>query len=152
MDCLFCSIIKKEKPSYTIYEDDSVVAFLDIFPHAPAHTVVVPRRHMPTILDMQESELQPFWSGVERVLHLLKKYIESDNATLRTPEGSSVGFTIGINHGKVSGQEIEHLHIHLMPRFEGDKGGSIQSIVDNPLSTKTVAEVCEEIQKLITNH
>ncbi len=133
--CLFCSIIKKEKPSFTIYEDDAVVAFLDIFPHAPAHTVVIPKRHMETVLDMQPEEMQTFWVGVNQTIKLLQKTLHPH------------GFTIGINHGKVSGQAVEHLHIHILPRFEGDGGGSMHSVIKNP-GTKTPEEMYEEIKKL----
>lgn len=133
--CLFCSIAKKEKSAFIIYEDDAVVAFLDIFPCAMGHTVVVPKRHMETVLDMKENEMQLFWTGVNHTLTLLQKKL------------SPHGFTIGINHGKVSGQAVEHLHIHCIPRFEGDGGGSIHSVIKNP-GSKTPAEVYEEIQKV----
>ncbi len=137
MDCLICSLIKKEKPVYLIYEDDAVFAFLDIFPRAIGHTIVVPKRHMGTVLEMKPEEMKDFWLGVNTVLELLQKIIKPQ------------GFTIGVNHGKVSGQEIEHLHIHLMPRFEGDGGGSIQSVIDTPRLTKAVAEVYEEIKNQV---
>ena len=130
--CLFCSIIHKEAPSYTIYEDDAVVAFLDIFPHARAHTIVIPKRHMETLLDMKSEEMQAFWTGVNNTLTLLQKAV------------SPHGFTIGINHGKVSEQVVEHLHIHCMPRFEGDGGGSMHRVVNNP-GLKTPAEMYQEI-------
>ena len=133
--CLFCSIVKKEKPSLTIYEDDAVVAFLDIFPRAQAHTVVVPKRHMETVLDMKPEEMQSFWAGVNNTIQLLQKIINPH------------GFTIGINHGKVSGQAVEHLHIHILPRFEGDGGGSMHSVINNP-GPKTPQEVYEKIQQL----
>ena len=135
--CLFCSLIQKEKPSYIIYEDDAVFAFLDIFPRVVGHTIVVPKRHMETVLEMKSEEIKDFWLGVNTVLELLQKVIKPQ------------GFTIGVNHGKVSGQEIEHLHIHLMPRFEGDGGGSIQSVIDTPRLTKAVAEVYEEIKNQV---
>ncbi len=137
MSCLFCSLIQKEKSAYVIYEDDAVFAFLDIFPRVVGHTIVVPKRHMETVLEMKSEEMKDFWSGVNNVLELLQKIIKPQ------------GFTIGVNHGKVSGQEIEHLHIHLMPRFEGDGGGSIQSVIKNS-GTQDVKEVYERIKLLNT--
>lgn len=120
MDCLFCQIANKEKPAQIIYEDDAVTAVLDIFPKAIGHTMVLPKKHAQTILDLSPEEIGPIFDGVRKVTQLLNDKIK--------PEG----FTIGINHGKVSGQVIEHLHIHVIPRFGNDKGGSIHSVVDNP--------------------
>ena len=132
MSCLFCSIINKEKPAYIFYEDDAVVAFLDVFPHALGHTLVVPKRHMETMLELRDDELASFWKGVRRALEVLNRSLEPD------------GFTIGINHGKVGGQAVEHLHIHLMPRFLGDGGGSLHSVIKNP-GTQSVEEVYKQI-------
>jgi histidine triad (HIT) family protein len=134
-ECLFCSIITKEKHAYTIYEDEAVVAMLDIFPHAPAHTLVIPKRHMETVFDMKLEEMQKFWAGVNSTLEILKNTMSPD------------GFTIGINHGKVSGQAVEHLHIHCIPRWKDDGGGSIHSVIKNP-GLKNVEEIYEKIQQL----
>jgi histidine triad (HIT) family protein len=133
MSCLFCSIINKEKSAFIIYEDDAVVSVLDVFPHAPGHTLVLPKRHIETVLDMKPEEMQAFWTGVNNTIQLLKKTLEPH------------GFTIGINHGKVSGQAVEHLHIHILPRYEGDGGGSMHSVIKNP-GLKTPAQVYEMIQ------
>lgn len=132
MDCLFCKIVKGEIPSHKIYEDDSVLAFLDILPRSQGHTVVVPKKHAETILDLSADEMGPLFNGVRKVTRMLKDKLEPH------------GFTIGINHGKVSGQAIDHLHIHIIPRFQGDKGGSIHTVVDNPPS-----ESLEEIKNKI---
>lgn len=137
-DCLFCAIAKKEKPSYVIYEDDTVLAFLDIFPHAPGHTLVIPRRHIKTLLEMDSDEIKPFWLGVHATLKVLQETMHAH------------GFTVGINHGKVSGQAVEHLHVHCMPRYEGDGGGSIHSVIKNP-GPKSVEEIYKEIQQKIKN-
>ena len=132
MDCLFCKIIEGKIASQKIYEDEAVVAFLDIFPRSIGHTVVVPKRHVETILELKENEVGPIFNGVRKVTQLLKDKLNPH------------GFTIGINHGKVSGQAIDHLHIHIIPRFEGDKGGSIHTVVDNPPK-----ESLEEVKNLI---
>lgn len=120
MDCLFCKIAKKEIPAEIVYEDEKTIAFLDIHPKAPAHTVVISRYHSPTIVELPKEEIAPLFETVKKVIELIQ--------TKLLPQG----FTIGINHGKISGQTIEHLHVHVMPRFEGDGGGSIHSVVDNP--------------------
>lgn len=130
MDCLFCKIAKKEIAAEIIYEDEKTVAFLDIHPKVPAHTVVISRYHSPTIIELPTTEVGPLFEVVKKVTELIQEKF------------SPQGFTIGINHGKISGQTIEHLHVHVMPRFEGDGGKSIHSVVDNP-----PAESIQEISK-----
>ncbi|MFA6135986.1 MAG: HIT family protein [Candidatus Paceibacterota bacterium] len=120
MTCLFCQIANKEKPSHIIYEDDFVTAVLDVFPRVVGHTLVLPKKHAENILDLSSEEIGPIFDAVKKVTALLKEKLSPD------------GFTIGINHGKVSGQLIEHLHIHIMPRFLDDGGGSMHSIVNKP--------------------
>lgn len=127
-DCLFCKIAKKEIPASFIYEDVSTIAFLDIHPHAVGHTMVIPKEHRETILDASEKEIGAIFSAVKKVTDLIQKKLHPN------------GFTIGINHGKVSGQVVEHLHIHIIPRFTGDGGGSIHSVVNMP-GDKSVDEV-----------
>src|SRR3989338_1074160 len=119
MYCLFCKIVSREIPSEKIFEDDAAFAFLDIHPLAPGHTVVIPKVHAQNILDLPEAAVGPLFSVVKKITAAL-------NSALKPH-----GFTIGINHGKVSGQAIDHLHIHVIPRFEGDGGGSLHSVVEN---------------------
>ncbi len=118
--CLFCGIVKKSVAAEIVYEDQDAVAFLDIHPRVPGHTMVVPKVHAETILELPDSAFQGVFVAVKRVTALLQK-------TLRPR-----GFTIGINHGKVSGQVIDHLHIHILPRFDNDQGSSLHSVVNNP--------------------
>ncbi len=118
-ECLFCKIVKKEIGAEVIYEDDGNIAILDIHPRAPGHAMVMPKVHRETILDAEEEELKSLIVAVKRATAMISKALEPN------------GFTIGINHGKYSGQEIDHLHIHIIPRYLNDKGASIQSVVDN---------------------
>lgn len=120
MECLFCSIAKKEIPSHMVYEDGAAAAFLDIHPRAPGHTIVVPKRHAETILEVPESDIGPLFGAVKKVARMVKHAFGSD------------GLTIGINHGKASGQVVEHLHIHIVPRFFNDRGISVQGVVERP--------------------
>ncbi len=136
MDCLFCKIVNGEIPSEKIYEDEVVFAFLDINPLSSGHTVVIPKAHAENILDLPENQIGPLFLGVRKVTGML-------NLSLKPH-----GFTIGINHGKVSGQVIDHLHIHVIPRFEGDGGGSIHSVVKNP-PRESVSAIKEKIIKFI---
>ena len=132
MDCLFCKIASKEIPSEVIYEDDHVLAFLDVHPLTEGHTLIVPKKHVENIIDLPEDEVAPVFSAVKKVTELLEKKL------------APKGFTIGINHGRISGQTIDHLHIHVVPRFEGDGGGSLHSVVKYP-PKEPLASIREKI-------
>ena len=116
MDCLFCKIIKKEIPAEIIYEDNNAIGILDIHPLTPGHTMVLPKTHAENILDLPDDQVSPIFLAVKRVTEKLKN------------SHNPAGFTIGINHGRISGQVVDHLHIHVIPRFSGDGGKSIHSI------------------------
>ncbi len=119
MDCLFCKIANKEIPAQIIYESVDATAVLDVNPRAPGHTMVLPKVHAANILELPDEKIKGVFKAVKETTDLLDKKLKPD------------GFTIGINHGKVSGQTVEHLHIHIIPRWAGDGGGSIHSVVDN---------------------
>ena len=135
MDCLFCKIIKKEIPAEIIYEDEKTLAILDINPRSPGHTMVLSKFHSETILDLPEKEIEPLFSAVKKVTELIKKALKTE------------GFTIGINHGKISGQVVDHLHIHIIPRFKNDGGSSVHSVVNNP-PTESLKEIKSQIISL----
>jgi histidine triad (HIT) family protein len=120
MDCLFCKIAAKEIPTSIVYEDDATLGILDVHPRSPGHTMVIPKAHAENILDLPPEAVGPVFTAVKKVTSLLQKSLQPD------------GFTIGVNHGRVSGQTVDHLHIHIMPRWNDDGGGSIHSVVNNP--------------------
>ncbi|MDO8664880.1 MAG: HIT family protein [Candidatus Liptonbacteria bacterium] len=133
-ECLFCRIGRREIGAEVIYEDDDSIAILDIHPRAPGHTMIIPKAHRETILDVPKEELKALFSAVKTVVSLLSKSLR--------PEG----FTIGINQGKASGQLVDHLHIHAIPRFLNDGGSSIHSVVDNK-PAETIQEIGARIRK-----
>ena len=134
MDCLFCKIANKEIPSEIIYEDEHSFAFLDVNPLTGGHTVIIPRHHAENILDLAADEVGPVFSAVKHVTEMLGKALK--------PEG----FTIGINHGRISGQTVDHLHIDVIPRYLGDGGGSIHSVVRYQLK-ESLQVIREKISK-----
>ncbi len=134
MNCLFCKIINKEIPAEIIYEDEDSLGILDIHPRAPGHTMVLPKNHAATIFDLELSEIGRVFGGVKKTAELLKNAFQPD------------GFTIGINQGLAAGQTIEHLHIHVIPRYKDDGGGSIHSIVNNP-PKESLSEIRDKILK-----
>ncbi|MDI6820705.1 MAG: HIT family protein [Patescibacteria group bacterium] len=133
MDCLFCRIIQKKITAQVIYENDTVLAILDIHPKAPGHTIILPRIHTETILGYPVSKGSDLFESVKKVTTILNKVLKPD------------GFTIGINHGKSAGQAIGHLHIHIIPRWSNDGGSSIHGVVDNRSNSNP-----EEIKELIS--
>lgn len=118
-NCIFCNISKGTISSETIYEDNYVRAILDVHPIAPGHTMILPKNHAETILDVDDADASHIFLALKRVTAILKKSLNPD------------GFTIGINHGKWAGQVVEHLHIHVVPRWKDDGGKSIHSVVQN---------------------
>ncbi|PIR93008.1 HIT family protein [Candidatus Falkowbacteria bacterium CG10_big_fil_rev_8_21_14_0_10_43_10] len=107
-DCVFCKIIKGELPSYKVYEDDLIMAFLDINPINKGHTLVVPKEHYKSTLETPD----------DLVKHLAVITNKISRAVLKATGARACN--IGINNGAESGQIIFHTHWHIMPRFAGD--------------------------------
>jgi len=116
-DCIFCKIVAGEMKAHTLYEDENVLAFLDIHPASRGHTMVIPRVHAECLDLLEDRYVGLLFLGVKSVMTLLEK-------TLR-PSGLNVGW----NHGWAAGQHVNHLHVHIIPRYAGDGGGGIQSLV-----------------------
>lgn len=102
MDCLFCKIINGEIPSNKVYEDDTVFAFRDIEPQAPTHILIIPKQHIKSAAEIDESN-----SAV--ISHIFEVA-----AKIAKQEGLDDGFRIVNNCGDIAGQTVKHLHFHLM--------------------------------------
>ncbi len=107
--CIFCSIIAGHQAASVVYEDAIVCAFLDINPVNPGHVLVVPKTHLPCVADMDEVV-----GG-----HLFKVSMRLDR-TLRRSGLRCDGVNLFLADGVEAGQEVPHVHIHVIPRFEGD--------------------------------
>ncbi len=105
-DCLFCKIIKGEIPSYTIYEDDLVKVFLDINPSTNGDALLIPKKHIVTIDDLDEELLLHLFEVTLKMKKLMEEKLHIE------------GLTICQNNGH--GQDIKHFHIHLTPRYLND--------------------------------
>ena len=114
MDCIFCKIISKEIPTKILYEDDDTISFLDAFPVAKGHTLVIPKKHHAKIQDLPFDVNQKLFDTV----HKMTSKVDS-------LEGSTL---IAIHNGKESGQEIPHVHVHLIPRSNDDSAGPVHSM------------------------
>ena len=107
-DCIFCKIIAGEIPSYKIYEDRDSLAFLDITPINPGHTLVVPKAHYENLL-----------VAPDELAGQLIKVIKKISPAILKGVGAK-GFNLGLNAGADAGQVVPHLHWHIMPRFPND--------------------------------
>lgn len=107
-NCVFCSIIGHEIPSATIYEDEKVIAILDIAPSAKGHTVLIPKKHSKDIFELPEEDAAHIFTVAKKIAGVLKEELQCD------------GINILQNNGKAAGQTVFHLHVHIIPRYEND--------------------------------
>ncbi|MDP8262895.1 MAG: HIT family protein [Candidatus Ancaeobacter aquaticus] len=108
MDCIFCKIVNGEVPSVKIYEDAHVVAFMDIMPAKKGHVLVIPKKHCETILDISKEDLSLLMQCVQTCARAVFKGVHAE------------GLNILQYNGSVSGQIVNHLHFHIIPRSERD--------------------------------
>ena len=136
MDCIFCKIAKKEIPSKIITETNKSIAFLDVFPLSRGHTLVIPKRHYEKIQDMADIDNNDLFDVVHKVISKVDKLT---GATL-----------LAVHNGKDSGQEIPHVHVHLIPRELSDQAGPVHNMFkDRPkLSDKELDELCAKIKNM----
>ena len=114
MDCIFCKIISKEIPAKILYEDEDTISFLDAFPVAKGHTLVIPKEHHTKIQDLSSNENQKLFDTVHKMIEKVDSL-----------QGSTL---VAIHNGKESGQEVPHVHVHLIPRSINDSAGPVHSM------------------------
>ena len=100
-DCLFCRIVRRQSPSDIVYEDDTVVAFKDIYPKAPVHLLIVPRRHIASLTDATEEDAT-----------LLGRCVVAARRLAENTGYAEKGFRLGVNTGPEGGQVVYHVHFH----------------------------------------
>lgn len=123
MDCVFCDIVSGTIPAKKLYESNDILAFLDAFPVARGHCLVIPKMHFQKVQDMPCDVNAKLFD----IVHKLTAKVDSlDGATL-----------IAIHNGKASGQEVPHVHVHLIPRREGDGAGAVHTMFKNSMSEST---------------
>ncbi|MBU0613317.1 histidine triad nucleotide-binding protein [Patescibacteria group bacterium] len=103
MDCIFCSISKKEVSADVVFENDEIIAFKDIAPQAPVHILVLPKKHIAKISDLSDDDAMLIGNIVNRARILAKKQGISDS-----------GFRLVFNCGDEGGQVVDHIHLHLI--------------------------------------
>lgn len=120
-DCIFCAIASGDIPSTRIYEDDSTFAFLDINPLQTGHTLVIPKEHSSKLEDVPGDAAAALMHTVQQLTPALCEAAGAMDAT------------IAINNGPDAGQEVDHVHVHIVPRHKGDAAGPIHALfADRP--------------------
>jgi histidine triad (HIT) family protein len=134
MDCIFCKITNGEIPTKVITETKDSLAFLDAFPLTKGHTLVIPKKHHEKIQNMSPEENSDLFSTIHKII---SKVDELTGATL-----------VAIHNGREAGQEIPHVHVHLVPRSSDDSGGPIHCLFDSTLniSDSELSQIHEKLR------
>ncbi len=135
MDCIFCKIVKREIPAKIIAETGKSLAFIDAFPLTKGHSLVIPKNHYAKVQDIATDDYADLFETVRKVISKVDKI---SNATL-----------LAVHNGKESGQEIPHVHVHLIPRSAEDSAGPVHSMFkDRPkLSENEINEIHEKLKE-----
>ncbi len=119
LDCVFCKIVAGKIPAMVLLQNDKAIALLDAFPLAAGHTLVIPKSHYAKVQDMSQEDAMGVFEVVWKIICAVE-------------DGSQVSAsTIAIHNGKEAGQEIPHVHVHIVPRSRGDGAGAIHSMFKN---------------------
>ena len=134
MDCIFCKIASKEIPTKILVETESCIGFLDAFPLAKGHALVIPKKHYEKLQDLPTNINTEVFSTVHS---LISKVDTLTGATL-----------VAVHNGKESGQEIPHVHVHLIPRSSEDSAAAVHSMFSQKLelSESEIDELCSKLR------
>ncbi len=132
--CIFCKIAQKQAPASVVYEDDEVLAFLDIRPLSRGHTLIIPKTHYRDIFDIPPELLARVHKVTKQVAAAVQKAISAD------------GISVFQQNGAVAGQEIFHLHVHVVAQHEGQRLGRFGGV---PAEREELDETAAEIRRYI---
>ena len=116
--CVFCRIIARETPADIVFEDARTLAFLDIHPAGEGHTLIVPKTHVETIWDVSDEDWDAVWDTSRRMARSIREAFHPDGLYVRQA------------NGRLGGQEIMHLHVHLIPRYAAGNAPRVGSLAD----------------------
>jgi histidine triad (HIT) family protein len=136
MDCIFCKIISNEIPSVKVYEDDRVLAFMDINPLNDGHLLVIPKNHATDVLQISEADFLAVMSATHKLAAAVQKALR--------PAGMNL---LQLN-GKAANQVVPHLHVHIVPRWSGD-GLTLSRWEPQPGDMQRVEEIGEQIRSVL---
>ena len=117
-DCIFCAIVDGDIPSDTVYEDNTVVAFLDANPLARGHTLVIPKAHHERLDDLPADLATDVFAAAHDLTDRVERAVDAEATT------------VAVNNGELAGQEVPHVHVHIVPRFADDGGRPIHALID----------------------
>lgn len=133
-DCIFCQIIEGEIPSHTVYEDDETYAFLDVNPLTRGHTLVIPKAHHERLNDMSSEEAASVFGVVNDLVPAVEEGVAAPAST------------VAVNNGEQAGQEVPHVHWHIVPRFPEDGSHAIHVMFDGvDLEQAEMETIAEDI-------
>jgi len=132
--CVFCRMANEGSPVSSVYEDDCVMAFLDNRPANDGHTLVIPKKHFETIYDIPDEEIAHLFEIVKKIAVAVKETVN--------PEG----LTIIQRNGKAAGQHVLHLHVHVIPRYSGQRLLKMEEIPE------VSREKLDKIAKMMRQH
>ncbi len=115
-DCIFCKIAKGEIPAEKVWEDKEFVAFPDANPKGEGHTLVMPKKHFKTLIDLDENTSKKYLNIIKKTGEILMKKYNAE------------GFNIVLNNGEAAGQVVKHVHFHILPRKKGDNKKGISLV------------------------
>jgi histidine triad (HIT) family protein len=133
--CIFCKIVQKQASSSIIYEDEAVMVFLDIRPLNMGHTLVIPKAHYVDIFDIPQGLFSQVHKESKQIASAVKKATNAD------------GISIIQQNGIAAGQDIFHLHVHVVPRFEGQKLQSFSELKE--VDRASLDEMAKKIKQLL---
>jgi histidine triad (HIT) family protein len=135
-DCIFCRIVAGDIPSRTVYESEDVLAFLDANPLAPGHTLVIPKTHHERLNDLGDGLAGEVLGTLNALVPVVENAVDAPAST------------VAFNNGPEAGQEVPHVHGHIVPRFEDDGGGPIHAVAGArpDLSEEELDDIAERIR------
>lgn len=137
-DCIFCKIIKGEIPSAKVYEDEHVMAFLDISQVTKGHTLVIPKVHKENVYELTPEISSQVFQAVPKIARALKETYQP------------IGMNVLNNNGEHAGQSVFHFHIHLLPRYgQGDGFGAVWKTHTDDYSNEDLSQIADSIKQNI---
>lgn len=136
MSSIFSRIVEGEIPARVVYEDETTMAFLDANPMAPGHTLVIPKEEYERLPDVPDDLAADLYATVHRMVPAVEATVDAD--------GTNVAF----NNGEAAGQEVAHVHCHIIPRFEDDGGRPIHAVAGSrpDLADDELDDIAAEIE------
>lgn len=138
-DCLFCKIVDGSIPSIKVYEDDHVLAFMDIFPLTKGHTLLIPKKHHENVFDMNSEDASQLFSVAPKIASAIKASF------------NPAGLNLLNNNGAPAGQSVFHFHLHFIPRYDQTDGfKATWQTKEKQITTDLVTEYAEKIKSQLS--